>query len=310
MSETPEPDAAELELPRAIALAWGIAANPQRGPKSEMSVERIVEAAIEVADADGLAAVSMSAVAARLGFTPMSLYRYVTAKDDLLLLMQEEAVGLPSEASRTAGDWRAQLTALYDGQVARYVRHPWVLDIPITGSPVTPNSAAWMDAGLHALADTPLSHEERLSVMLLVTGLARWTGIVFAGYARTQREADVTAAELTAREDALFRALVTEDAYPHLAAAIAAGVFLDDGDPFRFGVERALDGVAAYIASAPHPAAPPSAAERDDDSALLADKRYREAQKAVRQAERALRDARKAARAVAREARERLRRQN
>ena len=88
-------DAGELDLPRGVALAWGIAADPQRGPKREMSVERIVEAAVEIADAEGLGAVSMAAVAARLGYTPMSLYRYVSAKDDLVLLMQEEATGLP-----------------------------------------------------------------------------------------------------------------------------------------------------------------------------------------------------------------------
>ena len=93
-------DAPEPELPRGIALAWGIAANPQRGPKREMSVERIVEAAVEIADAEGLGAVSMAAVAARLGFTPMSLYRYVSAKEDLILLMQEEATGAPSDASK------------------------------------------------------------------------------------------------------------------------------------------------------------------------------------------------------------------
>ena len=81
---------ADLELPRGVALAWGVAADPQRGPKREMSVEKIVDAAVEMADAEGLGAVSMAAVAARLGYTPMSLYRYVSAKDDLMLLMQEE----------------------------------------------------------------------------------------------------------------------------------------------------------------------------------------------------------------------------
>ena len=86
-------DDADLELPRGVALAWGVAADPQRGPKREMSVEKIVEAAVELADAEGLGAVSMAAVAARLGYTPMSLYRYVSAKDDLMLLMQEEATG-------------------------------------------------------------------------------------------------------------------------------------------------------------------------------------------------------------------------
>ena len=61
-----------------------------------MSVEKIVDAAIEIADADGLGAVSMAAVATRLGYTPMSLYRYVSAKDDLMLLMQETATGTPA----------------------------------------------------------------------------------------------------------------------------------------------------------------------------------------------------------------------
>ncbi|MDQ2669463.1 MAG: TetR family transcriptional regulator, partial [Gemmatimonadota bacterium] len=226
MTETPGTDAAELELPRSVALVWGIAANPQRGPKREMSVERIVDAAVEIADAEGLAAVSMSAVAASLGFTPMSLYRYVTAKDDLLMLMQEEAIGVPSEETRTTQGWRARLTLLYDEQVARYLRHPWVLDIPINGSPITPNNAAWMDAGLHALAETPLSYDEQLSVMLLVTGLSRWAGTIYSGYARSQRELGVTDADFALREDALFRALVTADEYPDLAEAIASGVFL------------------------------------------------------------------------------------
>ena len=111
MTEAPEP-----ELPRGIALAWGVAANPQRGPKREMSVERIVDAAVEIADAEGLGAVSMAAVAAKLGFTPMSLYRYVTAKDDLILLMQEEATGLPSDEVLAGGDWRERLMALYREQ--------------------------------------------------------------------------------------------------------------------------------------------------------------------------------------------------
>jgi AcrR family transcriptional regulator len=303
-------DAAELELPRGIALAWGVAANPQRGPKREMSVERIVEAAVEIADAEGLGAVSMAAVAARLGFTPMSLYRYVTAKDDLILLMQEEATGLPSEESLAAGDWRTRLMALYREQVDRYMRHPWVLEIPITGSPATPNSAAWMDAGLAALADTPLSHEDRLAVLLLVTGAARWTGMVLAGYQRVEREGALPDADITAREDALYRTLITADAYPHLRAAIDAGVFLDEGDPFAFGLERGLDGVAAYMdAVATGQAVPRAAWVTQDDADIADDKKYREAQKAVRVAEKALRDARKVQRQVAREARERRARQ-
>ena len=299
-------DAPEPELPRGIALAWGVAANPQRGPKREMSVERIVEAAVEIADAEGLGAVSMAAVAAKLGFTPMSLYRYVTAKDDLILLMQEEATGLPSEEILAAGGWRERLTGLYRQQVHHYMEHPWVLEVPITGSPATPNSAAWMDAGLAALAETPLSHEERLSVLLLVTGAARWTGIVLAGYQRVERDGGLSGGDITVREDAMYRALITEDAYPHLRAAIDAGVFLDESDPFAFGLERSLDGVAAYMGGV----AQGRTVERVpwaqlDDADIADDKKYREARKAVREAEKALRDARKLERVAARDARER-----
>src|SRR6187431_447673 len=127
------PEAAEPDLPRGVALAWGIAADPQRGPKREMSVERIVDAAVEIADAEGLGAVSMAAVAARLGYTPMSLYRYVSAKEDLVLLMQESATGLPPASVREIEGWRERLNAIFRAQLNIYLRHPWMLDIPITG---------------------------------------------------------------------------------------------------------------------------------------------------------------------------------
>ena len=303
-------DAVEPELPRGIALAWGIAASPQRGPKREMSVERIVEAAVEIADADGLGAVSMAAVASRLGFTPMSLYRYVSAKDDLMLLMQEEATGAPSEATRTAGGWRERLEALYREQLQHYLAHPWVLEIPISGVPATPNSAAWMDAGLSALADTPLSYEERLAVMLLVTGTAHWAGTVLAAYARVEREQGLRDDEIARKEDALFRALITADAYPELRAAIEAGAFLDESDPFSFALARGLDGVGGYIQAIGEGQRPPRESWfAPDDADLVDDKRYREAQRAVRAAEKALRDARKMERQVAREAQDRRARQ-
>lgn len=300
-------DAPDPELPRGVALAWGVAANPQRGPKREMSVERIVEAAMEIADADGLGAVSMAAVAAKLGFTPMSLYRYVSAKEDLILLMQEEATGAPSEATRTAGGWRERLEALYREQLQHYLAHPWVLDIPISGVPATPNSAAWMDAGLSALADTGLTYEERLAVMLLVTGTAHWAGTVVAGYAHAQRERGLADIEIARGEDALFRTLISADEYPELRAAIEADVFLDASDPFAFALARGLDGVSDYIAAVDqgrHEDGQPWVVP--DDADIAEDKRFRDAQKAVRVAEKALRDARKLERVAARDARERL----
>lgn len=306
MVETDEEDA---DLPRGIALAWGVAASPQRGPKREMSVESIVEAAVELADAEGLGAVSMAAVAARLGYTPMSLYRYVTAKDDLILLMEEEATGLPPEHIGEVAGWRGQLEALYQAMVQLYLTHPWMLDIQINSSPTTPNSAAWMDAGLSALSGTPLSHSERLSIMLFITGQARWCGSILASYARVAREEQVDDAEITRREDALFRRLITAEAYPALRAAIDDRVFLTAADPFAFGLARGLDGIEGYLPAAAaglHDIPRPRTGL--DEAEIAGDKRYREARRAVREAEKMLRDARKLERIAARDARERVRR--
>lgn len=77
----------ELSLPAYLAGAWGIRERPVKGPKRGLSLGRIVDTAVSVADAEGLSAVSMSRVASELGASTMSLYRYVSSKDGLLLLM-------------------------------------------------------------------------------------------------------------------------------------------------------------------------------------------------------------------------------
>lgn len=296
------------ELPRGIALAWGVAANPQRGPKREMSIERIVEVAVELADSEGLGAVSMAAVASKLGFTPMSLYRYVSAKDDLLLLMQEEATGLPPEEYREEEGWRAKLRTLFDAQVRLYVAHPWLLSLPITGSPITPNSSAWLDAELDSLADTSLSDVERLAVALAITGSARWYGMINAGYAERSRSTGMTPDEITAQEAELFDQVITHEGYPALRAIIEAGAFLSEENPFVFGVERLLDGVETYIAGLDRGESRESSREwvEEEPEEIAEDKKVREARKAVRAAEKALRDARKLERQALKEIRERL----
>ncbi len=306
------------ELPRSIALAWGVAANPQRGPRREMSVEKIVDVAIELADAEGLSAVSMAAVAKRLGFTPMALYRYITAKDDLLLLMQETAVGLPSEAVRAAQGWRAKLELLYREQLAVYLQHPWMLALPINGVPLTPNHSAWMEESIAALGETNLNSDERLAVSLQISGLARWAAIVAAGYNEFARESGLAPEEVTIREAELFDAVIDATEFPHLRRVIDEGTFVRDVDPFEFNIARALDGVADYMTrvgeSRPTEPGAPVDVDLADDSDVQDDKKYRAARKAtqealkvLREAEKNVRTARKAQAQALKEARERRR---
>ena len=297
----------EPELPRGVALAWGVAANPQRGPKREMSIERIVDAAVEIADAEGLAAVSMSRVAQSLGYTTMSLYRYVTAKDDLLVLMQERGTGLPPEPDPEVdpSDWRERLRAIGRAQIDMHRVHPWLLDIPIQGTPITPNNLAWMDAMLSALSDVPLDEDERVAVILLVTGQLRWQSTIEHSYEVAADAAGIDPQAIDDGRSAVLDAFVTAEEFPALRRAVDAGVFAEGEDPFAFGLERVLDGVADYVAKrerGPRPAPP---VVHREPAEVSGDRRVRESRKAVREAEKRLREARKVERQAVREARTR-----
>lgn len=301
---TDEPHAPEL--PRGIALAWGVAVNPQRGPKRELTIERIVEAAMEIADAGGLGAVSMASVATSLGFTPMSLYRYVSAKDDLVLLMSEAGFGVPPETVREADGWREGLRVWSVEQVGVYRRHPWILDIPIGGGmPATPNSIAWLDAGVALLAETPLDAAERLSVALLVLSQTRWQGLIERAYMETAAAAGSSPDEIDEASVDLLAHLITPEAFPEVHRLLVDGAFgPESGDPFAFGLERVLDGIQHYLEVRPADGGMPPLVEPADPPAVDHDPKVKDAAKAVREVEKQLRDARKREREARKIARE------
>jgi AcrR family transcriptional regulator len=286
------------DLPRGIALAWGVAANPQRGPRRELSIEGIVDAAVSIADSEGLSAVSMASVANALGFTTMSLYRYVSAKDDLILLMQEAGVGLPPLSIGEADNWRDGLTRWYRAFLDAYRAHPWLLDIPIEGLPSTPNNFAWMDAGLAVLADTPLDPAARVSAVLLISGHSRWEAQV-ARFASTAGETPIPLHALAE--------LVTPEQFPFLAPALASGAFSANAvSPFEFGLLRILDGLDAHIRELAA-GRPGATSQPDPDLAFARDERVRAARDKVRDAEQKLRELRKKEREAIAKARERAR---
>jgi AcrR family transcriptional regulator len=282
----------EIELPRGVALAWGVAAHPQRGPKRELSIEGIVDAATAIADESGLGAVSMSSVAAALGFTTMSLYRYVSAKEDLLLLMQDQAIGLPSRAPLEAGPWRQGLTLWYRESLEIYAAHPWILDIDIIGLPSTPNNLVWMDCGLAILRDTPLTYQERVATVLALTGSARWESYINRGYESRAAQTGVSPSDRDIADAHIMSTLVTAELFPYLHEAIQSGVFTSDDNPFEYGLSRLLDGVEQYISSvATDPSRRLVEATTPPSAAYPKDERVRNARQARREAESKLREA-------------------
>lgn len=233
-------------LPAAIEQLWGLRGPARRGgPRPALSLDRIVAAAIELADAGGLAALSMSRLAEKLGFTTMSLYRYVASKDDLLLLILDAAIGPPPDG--TGRDWRDQCAGWARALRTDYAGHPWMLELPISALPAGPNQLAWFDRGLTALAGTTLAEGEKASSVLLL-----------ATYVRTQTQLMTDLMRAAQSGQALDWATVVERLadparFPAVARAVAAGIFAEDperpeqypDDEFDFGLQRILDGIEA-----------------------------------------------------------------
>ena len=90
-----ELEGARAGLPVSILTAWGLRGRPAKGPRPTLSLAQIVTAGVQVAESEGLAAISMSRVAAKLGTAPASLYRHVATKDELLALMADAVLGRP-----------------------------------------------------------------------------------------------------------------------------------------------------------------------------------------------------------------------
>ena len=109
----------EEQPTRTVELLWGLRAASTRGPKATLNVENIAAAAVEVADTDGIDAVSMQRVAEDLSFTKMSLYRHVAGKADLIAVMIEHAVGTPPDLRSGQGRLAAPARTLGAGAVGQ-----------------------------------------------------------------------------------------------------------------------------------------------------------------------------------------------
>ncbi|HUQ56130.1 TetR/AcrR family transcriptional regulator [Lentzea sp.] len=222
----------------------------KRGRKPTIDAADITRAAIAVADAEGLAAVSMARVAQELGNATMALYRHVKSKDELLTLMGDAAMGEPPPLPD--GGWRERLGFWAKAVLGAIGRRPWSLQIPVSGPPTGPRSLAWFDSALGALDGTPLEPGEKVGVVMglltFVQGEARLSDTLTRGF-------EDNPAAFSRQYGQALRALVDPRKMPSLAQVVEAGVFdVDDlyaaedvAAEFDFGLQLFLEGVAAHI---------------------------------------------------------------
>ena len=237
-------------LPPPLDALWGARGRREQERRQALSLERVVDAAVELADAGGFEAVTMSRVAERLGFTTMALYRYVRGKDELVALMVEAAAGPPTPLDdiEFAG-WRSDLELWSWDLLGVVRRHPWLLAVPLSRVPFGPGRLAWLERGLRALTETSLTEDEKAALVLLLNNYvfseARHGAEIGDGASDEEGEADMI------DHGAMLAALADAERFPALRRALEAGIFDPAGSDrdadFAFGLERILDGIERLV---------------------------------------------------------------
>jgi AcrR family transcriptional regulator len=236
------------DIVRTLELLWDTGRRPSRGPKPGLTLERIVEAAVRVADAEGLEAVSMRRVATELGTGTMSLYRYVPGKAELLDLMLDR-VQRPSDDPADLGDggWRSALEALGRATLALYRRHPWLLQVNQSRPILGPSALDGMEKMLSRIKSMGLTDPELVSAIVAVDGYVVGAARTQLYEAEVERRTGLTDTEFWAAQAPVLEKFMASGRYPMLAG-LSEDAFGRDFDHFEFGLQRILDGLEVLVA--------------------------------------------------------------
>lgn len=246
--------AAKADPGRRLALLWG---SQTRAGRSGLTLRAIVAAAIEIADAEGLDALSMRRVAERLRVGTMSLYTHVPGKPELLDLMIDTAYGQlyaeVDEPARQRG-WRAALEHIARRNWDLYQQHPWLLQIVSARPVLGPNASLKYEAELRPLDGIGLTDLEMDSVLSLVLSHVESTARTRASLLQAQRDSGLTDVEWWLTNEPVLARLIDESRFPVAsrvgnAAGQAHQAAANPAHAFRFGLDRILAGVADLIAS-------------------------------------------------------------
>jgi AcrR family transcriptional regulator len=207
----------ELKTSGRGASIWTRPERSARGPAPEHSRAEIASAGVALADASGLFAVTMRSAAAAIGTAPASLYRYVATRDELVELMADQVYGEFSYHEPGSGRPVADLLRLAQQGRAMYHRHPWLLDIPVTGNLPGPNAVAFIEHALAALAGADLTGPAKLETIGLFSGTVR----LFAQTEISQLRAGQDTTQWQGSLAGYLAQIAAVGQHPHLAAALA-----------------------------------------------------------------------------------------
>lgn len=243
------------ELRRRSELLWVDRSAPTRGPKAAFTPDDVVRMAMQIADEEGLAAVTMNAVASRLGLTTMAIYRYFPSKETLLDAVIDAGLGHPPPFAEPRGDWRAELTQWAWAKRAMLCARPWLAELPFVAAPHGPNWLTWFESVVDALSTTGLSAPDIGEILSVMDNFTRGASDTAVSLARA-RSRGVSEEEWAASVGADLGRAISDPRFPKFAALIQAP---SDGKPrtmdesFAFQLARVLDGIALYVEAVSKP---------------------------------------------------------
>jgi AcrR family transcriptional regulator len=231
---------------KTSSLIWERLERPSGG-KPALNIVRIVQAAIRIADGEGLEAISMRRVAEELGSGTMSLYRHVSSKEDLLDLLLDAAFGeieLPEKPSR---NWRSNLRLAARETRAAMKKHPWLAGLLSRRPPLGPNYLRHFEFLLASVAVLKL--EMAAAVRIVGTLYVFVMGYVGFELAEEESYRRVGMSEPQRRKSVApyMERVIATGRFPNLARFLVAGAEMPDDRGFEFGLDCVLDGIAAKV---------------------------------------------------------------
>jgi AcrR family transcriptional regulator len=199
----------------------------------------------------------MQAVAARLGFTTMAVYRYFPNKEALYDAIVDAGMGQPPVSSAPRGNWRAEVARWAHAKRAMLCARPWLAELPFVAAPHGPNWLSWLEAVTAPLSRTGLPAADIGQMISIIDGYTRGASDTSISLARA-RARGISEREWAAAVGADLGRAVGDPRFPKFAAVVSAP---SDGHPrtmdesFDFGLQRVLDGIELYTQSLKVPAA-------------------------------------------------------
>jgi AcrR family transcriptional regulator len=216
--------------------------------EQELSRDRVVHAAIAIADVEGLAMLSMRRVATDLGVATMSLYRHVPSKDELMLLMTDTVFTEEPFPTRPPPGWRERLEIAGHLMWTVFRRHPWAAEVlSITRPQVMPNLLPYTEWVLTVLRELGLDMNDMMHTHLTLFGHVRGMALSLQSEVQAQQDTGMTNDEWMETQESELRGAIASGRFPTFEYIIQQQFDYDMDAVFEYGLHRLLDGIEVKL---------------------------------------------------------------